>query len=59
GSEIWDEKMLGTAHIALGANKPFGGIIRGDYHRDLVFYPVNIKIGRRKLRIPWKARPDK
>lgn len=37
GDEIWDEKAAGTAHIALGANGPFGGENKEvSYHQDLV-----------------------
>lgn len=59
GSEIWDEKAFGTAHIALGANQVFGGSIKGQYHKDLVFYPKNIIIGGKEIQITWRTRPTK
>jgi leucyl aminopeptidase (aminopeptidase T) len=54
GSEILDEKALGTAHIALGANKPFGGAIDGDYHRDLIFVPSEVVVDGDVLPNVWK-----
>lgn len=54
GNEILDEKALGTAHIALGSNAPFGGMIEGDYHRDLVFFPSKVGLDRRTLRREWR-----
>jgi leucyl aminopeptidase (aminopeptidase T) len=53
GAEVWDEKALGTAHIALGANQPFGGTIQVNFHRDLVFYPKAILVDSEPLDIPW------
>ena len=37
GSTIIDEKVLGTAHIALGSNSWFGGPIKSIFHGDFVF----------------------
>lgn len=54
GDEIWDEKMFGTCHIALGANEPFGGIIKGNFHRDLIFYPKKVFLDNNLLKINWK-----
>lgn len=54
GNEIWDEKAGGTAHIALGANAPFGGAIEGDYHCDMVFYPEAILVDGHALDIPFR-----
>lgn len=53
GEEVWDEKALGTAHIALGANKPFGGSIETDFHRDLIFYPARVEVNQRPIAIKW------
>lgn len=36
GSTIMDEKVLGTAHVAIGSNYWFGGEIRTIYHGDQV-----------------------
>ncbi len=58
GDEIWDEKATGTAHIALGANGPFGGENKEvDYHRDLVFYPRSILVNGKPLDHEF-AKPD-
>jgi aminopeptidase len=54
GDEVWDEKAGGTAHIALGANSPFGGVIDTNYHRDMVFIPRRIRLDGRVLRMKWK-----
>jgi leucyl aminopeptidase (aminopeptidase T) len=37
-----DEKVLGTAHIALGSNRSFGGRNAAETHYDLVFRPERI-----------------
>ncbi len=37
GSTLIDEKVLGTAHIALGSNSWFGGEIKSIFHGDFVF----------------------
>lgn len=37
GSMIMDEKVMGTAHIAVGSNYWFGGDIKTVYHGDQVF----------------------
>jgi len=37
GSTIMDEKVLGTAHIALGSNNWFGGEIKTIFHGDMIF----------------------
>ena len=56
GNEIWDEKAFGTAHIALGANKAFGGEIQVNFHRDLVFFPSSIRVDGEELLIKWRVR---
>ena len=37
GSTIMDEKVLGTAHIAVGSNYWFGGDIKTIFHGDQIF----------------------
>src|SRR5262249_22759822 len=44
GLTILDEKVCGTAHIAIGANAVFGGQISAPYHVDMVFYPISIAL---------------
>jgi leucyl aminopeptidase (aminopeptidase T) len=56
GDEILDEKAAGTVHIALGANKPFGGEIDGTYHRDMIFIPDAVLCDGKPLDL---ARPPK
>lgn len=59
GSEIWDEKAAGTIHIAIGANKPFGGKIATNHHRDLIFFPKEVRIDGRVLNVEWRdPRPE-
>lgn len=52
GDEILDEKAAGTIHIALGANKPFGGDLDGTYHRDMIFIPDIVLCDGQALRLP-------
>ncbi len=48
GSTLIDEKVLGTAHIALGSNSWFGGEIKSIFHGDFVFKnPVFYVDGKR------------
>lgn len=54
GNVIMDEKAGGTAHIALGANIPFGGQLDGQVHYDLVFIPTSIKVGKESLKVEWR-----
>ena len=42
GCTLLDEKMLGTAHIALGENRALGGINNSALHWDLVIQNVRI-----------------
>ena len=56
GKTILDEKVLGTAHIAVGSNIPFGGRSSAPYHFDLVFYPHKIEFDGTALDMPWKTR---
>jgi aminopeptidase len=51
GSTIIDEKVLGTAHIAIGSNSWFGGDIKTIFHGDLVFKSPRIYLDGEKLEI--------
>jgi leucyl aminopeptidase (aminopeptidase T) len=48
GSQLLDEKMRGTCHIAVGNNKEFGGKIDSRIHQDFVtIKPTNIIDGKK------------
>jgi len=49
GLAIFDEKIKGTCHVALGRNTMFGGKNQGQIHHDLVFRPDQILIDGQKL----------
>ena len=51
GSMIMDEKVLGTAHIAIGSNYWFGGAIKTIYHGDQVFKRPIFYVDGKKMRI--------
>tara|TARA_Y100000310_G_C20675097_1_gene812574 strand:+ start:693 stop:1745 length:1053 start_codon:yes stop_codon:yes gene_type:complete len=51
GSTILDEKVLGTAHIAIGSNYWFGGPIRTIFHADQVFKDPVVFIDGKKLEV--------
>ncbi len=51
GSTIIDEKVLGTAHIALGSNSWFGGAIKSIFHSDLVFKNPIFYIDGKKMEL--------
>lgn len=53
GNAIHDEKAAGSAHIALGYNKAFGGAIDCACHVDLIFVPERIVIDGEELRWEW------
>lgn len=44
GKPLMDEKKAGTAHIALGSNKDFGGNLDSSVHLDLVTQAPTIKV---------------
>ncbi|MCC6678618.1 MAG: hypothetical protein IT436_15905 [Phycisphaerales bacterium] len=52
GDEILDEKAAGTTHVALGANKPFGGKLDGTYHRDMILIPTWMRVDDREVVLP-------
>jgi leucyl aminopeptidase (aminopeptidase T) len=43
GIRIYDEKALGTAHIAIGNNTHLGGINKASIHMDFILYKPTIK----------------
>ncbi len=49
GSMIMDEKVLGTAHVAIGSNYWFGGDIRTIYHGDQVFKKPTFYVDGKKM----------
>ena len=51
GSSILDEKVLGTAHIAIGSNYWFGGDIRTILHLDQVFLNPRIFVDGKLLNV--------
>jgi hypothetical protein len=51
GSTILDEKVLGTAHVAIGSNYWFGGPIRTIFHADQVFKDPIIHIDGKKVEV--------
>ena len=51
GSMIIDEKVKGTAHIAIGSNHWFGGHIFSSIHLDQVFKNPEITVDGRLLKI--------
>jgi len=52
GSIIEDEAVLGTAHIALGENRPLGGRNCAPIHVDLVFKQPRIELDGKLI---WKG----
>ena len=51
GSMIMDEKVLGTAHIAIGSNYWFGGEIKTIYHGDHVFKNPIFYVDGKKMEV--------
>ncbi len=49
GLPIVDEKVLGTAHIALGSNKFIGGKIEAPNHHDLIFLNPTVYVDGVKI----------
>lgn len=49
GATLIDEKVLGTAHIAIGSNYWFGGSVRAKIHLDQVFNKPTIKLDGKKI----------
>lgn len=51
GSMIMDEKVSGTAHIAIGSNYWFGGEVKTIYHGDQVFKSPTFYVDGKKMEI--------
>ncbi len=51
GSMIVDEKVAGTAHIAIGSNNWFGGDIKTIVHLDQVFRNPEIMVDGKRLKV--------
>lgn len=51
GSTIIDEKVLGTAHVAMGSNHWFGGTIYSIIHLDQVFKRPIIEVDGSEIKI--------
>lgn len=49
GKVIEDEKAKGTAHIAFGDNRSFGGYIEAPSHLDAVFFNPQIFLDAQKI----------
>jgi leucyl aminopeptidase (aminopeptidase T) len=49
GVELVDEKMLGTAHIALGENNSFGGTVTSAIHTDLIVRDPTLEVDGRTI----------
>lgn len=50
GKSLMDEKATGTAHVAIGANEPFGGdVAASNIHEDLVFREPTINVDGRLI----------
>jgi leucyl aminopeptidase (aminopeptidase T) len=43
GYRIYDEKALGTVHIAIGNNIHLGGVNKASIHYDFVLYSPNVE----------------
>ncbi|NOQ56226.1 MAG: hypothetical protein GQ477_05485 [Nanohaloarchaea archaeon] len=52
GSMNIDEKVMGTAHVAIGSNYWFGGTIYAIVHLDQVFKNPKIKVDGKLLELP-------
>jgi leucyl aminopeptidase (aminopeptidase T) len=44
GYRIFDEKALGTVHIAIGNNVHLGGVNKASIHYDFVLYKPNVEV---------------
>lgn len=49
GNSLFDEKCLGTVHIALGDNATFGGNSQSDFHEDLVTLQPSLDVDGRPI----------
>lgn len=49
GVVLEDEKVMGTAHIALGDNISLGGAVKAKCHLDAVFFKPTIYVDNKKM----------
>ncbi len=49
GNVLEDEKAIGTAHVALGANHALGGAVRIPFHVDLVLRSARVEVDGRPI----------
>jgi len=49
GNILEDEKVKGTAHIAFGTNKSFGGNVQSSIHLDYIFWKPTIEADNKTL----------
>jgi leucyl aminopeptidase (aminopeptidase T) len=54
GYRLFDEKALGTVHIAIGNNVHLGGVNKASIHYDFVLYNPNVKADNVALMIKGK-----
>lgn len=52
GSEVRDEKVAGTIHIAIGTNLIFGGTVDADIHRDIIIRAAELAIDGKPVELP-------
>jgi hypothetical protein len=58
GNPLFDEKMAGTVHVALGDNSVFGFPIRADRHLDLVTCHPTLKLDNREIIISGRLQTE-
>lgn len=58
GNIIEDEKAIGTAHVALGANFALGGSVPGPLHLDLVLTRIQIEVDGSPIPVEFLTSPE-
>lgn len=58
GNILEDEKAIGTAHVALGANVALGGTVRVPLHLDLVMTRTRIEVDGKPIPPEFLALPE-
>ncbi|MDI6690749.1 MAG: aminopeptidase [Candidatus Bathyarchaeota archaeon] len=59
GYRIYDEKALGTVHIAIGNNVHLGGVNKASIHWDFILYDPNIEVDNVLVMKNGKLQHDK
>ncbi|HUO27811.1 MAG TPA: hypothetical protein VMU80_01245 [Bryobacteraceae bacterium] len=49
GNALFDEKKEGTAHVAVGENKIYGGVLRSPLHEDFITQSPSLTIDGKKI----------